>query len=76
MLHSIPPHHYLVISQQRCPLPILADDLATRERIASKQAGHTDSKRKQEEQTTNCKGKDPLELEEMWAGKELSNAGC
>jgi len=76
MLHLIPSHHRLVISQQRCPLPILADDLATRERIASKQTGHADSKREQEEQTTNCESKDPLELEQMRAGKELSNAGC
>jgi hypothetical protein len=50
--------------------------LATRERIASKQTGHADSKREQEEQTTNCESKDPLELEQMRAGKELSNAGC
>lgn len=67
---------YLVVSQQRRALTLLIDNLATREGIAAQKPRHTNRKRKQEEQTANGKGKDPLKLEDVRLGRELADSGC
>jgi hypothetical protein len=64
----------LIISQQWCTLAILANNLATWEWFAaSKNSWNTHGKREDEEQSTDDEGKDPLELENMWACQELAN---
>lgn len=52
----------LLISQQRRPLAVLANDLSTREWIAAEQSRYTDRKRKNKEDAADGERKDPLQL--------------
>ena len=67
----------LLVSQQRRPLAVFADNLASRERITAHEAWHTDGQREDKEDGTNCEGEDPLKLENGKLGEELADtSGC
>ena len=63
----------LLVSQQRRPLAVFADNLASRERITAHEAWHTDGQREDKEDGTNCEGEDPLKLENGKLGEELAD---
>lgn len=63
----------LVIRQQRRPLTVLIDNLASWEGITAKKTRNTHRKRDDEEQGTDGEGEDPLELEEMRLSCDLAD---
>lgn len=65
----------LLISQQRRPLAVFADNLSTWEGIATQKARHTDSQGKQEEHASDGEGEDPLQLQDGQLAQELANTG-
>lgn len=59
------------ITQQRSAFPILGNDLtALKRRLAAR-----DTERKDEEQSADSEGKDPLQLQDRKLGQELAHSG-
>jgi len=67
----------LLVSEQRSPLAIFADDLSSREGVTAKQSRNANSQAQDEEQPTNRERKDPLQLQDRKFAQELTNtSGC
>jgi hypothetical protein len=50
----------LLISQQGSPLAVLANDLSSREGVASQESRHTDGEREDEQEAADGESEDPL----------------
>lgn len=74
-IHLLISFPVLIVRQQRCPLLILTDNLSPGKRIAAEKAWEPNSQGEQEQQASNRKSEDPLELQEMRLSKELADAG-
>ena len=64
-----------LISQQRCPLTVLANNLSAREGIPAQKSRNTNRKRQNKKDAADSKRENPLQLQNRQLAQELADAG-